>query len=375
MSRKSNPVDPLDVGAVLAALEPGPLSLRDLAKALNIPAAGRERFKRQLDDLLVRRQVVQIKGGFFGLGGTPQPRAQNLITGKVVQKQAEYAFIIPEDPGQKDLYVASADLQDALPDDVVEARILPNSTGTRRQAKVLRVVQRAHERLVGTFRRERKLGFLRPAGLPFVREFLIPSEAQQDARDGEQVVAQVTAWPEGYVAGRAKIIEILGDADQPGVDVTVIVRKHGLAESFSEEAQEQARGLAREPGAEEVAGRLDLRGLPIVTIDGEDARDFDDAVSCEDRPGGGWRLGVHIADVSYYLRENTPLDLEARERGTSVYLPDRVLHMLPEPLSTGVCSLVPGRDRLTVSAFMDIEPDGRVEHTEFFRSVIHSAGR
>jgi ribonuclease R len=375
MTRKAHPAGPWDESAVLGALSQGPKSLRDLARELNVPATGRAHFQQQLQGMLSRRRLVQVKGGFFALGEkTPAPLAGTL-TGRVVQKQAEYAFIIPREAGEKDLYVASADLADALPDDVVEARVLPGSTGTRRQAKVVRVVTRAHERLVGTFRRERRLGYLRPVGMPFVREFLIPAEEQREARDGNQVVAQVTSWPEGYVAGRAKIIEVLGDADEPGVDVTIIVRKYGLAESFSEEAEDQARRLAREPGEAELMGRLDLRAMPIVTIDGEDARDFDDAVSCEEKPGGGWRLGVHIADVSHYLREHTPLDREARERGTSVYLPDRVLHMLPEPLSTGVCSLVPGRDRLTVSAFVDIEPSGAAGATEFFRSVIHSAGR
>jgi ribonuclease R len=375
MSRKSNPSAPLDENSVLAALKGGAKSLRDLAKDLKVPATGRGHFKHQLQGMLARRRLVQVKGGFLALGESQAAQSAGTLLGRVVQKQAEYAFVVPQEPDQKDFYVASADLQDALPDDIVEARVVPGGTGARRQAKVVKVVKRAHEKLVGTFRRERKLGFLRPAGLPFVREFLIPDQDQAVARDGNQVVAQVTSWPEGYVAGRAKIIEVLGSADEPGVDITVIVRKYGLAEAFSEEAQDQARRLANEPGLTEIAGRLDLRKLSIVTIDGEDARDFDDAVSCEAKPGGGWRLGVHIADVSHYLQEHTPLDLEVRERGTSVYLPDRVLHMLPEPLSTGVCSLVPGRDRLTVSAFMDVEPDGQVSHAEFCRSVIHSAGR
>jgi ribonuclease R len=372
MTKKMQPSSPVEEERILGILREQPLSLRDLMKAINLPATARKYFQPQMHALLASGKVVQIKGGLFSPG---HPKPVHTLLGKVVQRQAEYAFVVLAEAGQPDLYVASPDLLDALPEDTVEVRVLAGSTGARRQAKVVRVVKRGRERIVGTFRLEKKVGFIRPDGLPFVREFLIPAEAQKNARAGEKVVAQITAWPEGYVLGRAQVVEVLGTPDSPGVDISVIVRKYNLPELHSEAAVEEARRISREPGEAEMTGRLDLRNQPIVTIDGEDARDFDDAVSCEDKPGGGWRLGVHIADVSFYLHENSVLDLEARERGTSVYLPDRVLHMLPEPLSCGVCSLVPGRDRLTVSAFMDVEPDGTISHTEFFRSVIHSAAR
>ncbi len=373
MPPKAAPSDRIDEKLILQSLQEEPRSLRDLAKALGLPSSARKYLQHQLHAMVEHGAVVLIKGGLFAPGETKSRRPG--LTGRVVQKQADYAFVIPEEPGQSDIYVVASDLLGALPDDTVEVRVLSGSTGTRRQGKVIRVIKRGRERIVGTFRLERKVGLVRPDGLAFVPDFLIPTEDQKNARPGEKVVAQITAWPEGYVPGRGKVMEVLGAPDRVGVDITVIVRKYNLPEHHSEEAVEEARRISREPGAEAIAGRLDLRAQRIVTIDGDDARDFDDAVSCEDRPGGGWRLGVHIADVSYYLQENSVLDLEARDRGTSVYLPDRVLHMLPEPLSCGVCSLVPGKDRLTVSAYMDVEPDGTIAHTEFFRSVIHSQGR
>ncbi len=370
MAKKSLQPKMPEGGKVIAALQAQPASARRLLKLLHLPAGARPALHRLLGRLLAEDKIRKVRGGQYA-AATPR----ETLAGRLVQTQPGYAFVVLEQEGAQDLYVAAADLGGALPDDAVSVQVVGGPQAGRQRARVVRVLRRGHERLVGAFRRERHYGLFKPAGWPFVNDFLVPAEEQLAARDGDLVAAEVTAWPQGYVPGKVRVLEILGAPDQPGVDVTVIVRKYELPDRFSSEAEAEARQFAREPGPADREGRLDLRGQPIVTIDGADARDFDDAVHCELRETGGWRLGVHIADVSHYLPESSRLDLEARERGTSVYLPDRVLHMLPEPLSCGVCSLVPGRDRLTVSAFLDVEPDGSVSRTEFGRSVIHSAAR
>jgi len=374
MPKKPTDPKPIRDEDILRLLNEKPYSLRQLLKALYLHAGQRMGLNRSLQTLMNEQKIVRIKGGLLSAAVKPL----ELVAGRVIRKRADYAFLAPEQPGQPDLFIAAADLGDAMPDDIVSARILVGGrTGGegRQQARVVRVLKRGHDRVVGTFRKLRQHGTIQPENIAFTPEFVVPQEEIGGARDGDKVVAAITTWPEGYVPGRAKIIEVLGKSDKRGMDITVIVRKFELPYEFSAEALAQAERIAREPGPEDLAGRVDLRHQRIVTIDGEDARDFDDAVYCEERSEGGWRLGVHIADVSYYLREGTALDLEARERGTSVYFPDRALHMLPESLSTGVCSLRPQVDRLTVSAVMDVEPDGTVGPVECFRSVIRSAAR
>lgn len=373
MPKKTAHVKMPEPGEILRALGEEPLSLRQLLKALNLRSGRRTEFNRVLQVLINEQRVTRIKGGLFAVSRPP-----DLVTGRIVRKHEDYAWLMPEQAGQPDLFIAASDLGDALPDDRVSARVLIGGrTGReeRRQARVVRVLNRGHDRVVGTFRRRRQFAVILPDNLKFTPDFVVPPDAAGAAKDGDKVVAAITAWPEGYVQGRARITEVLGKPDQTGMDITVIVRKFELPYEYSAEALAEAERAAREPGPAETTGRVDLRAQRIVTIDGEDARDFDDAVHCEDRPEGGWRLGVHIADVSHYLQENTRLDLEARERGTSVYFPDRALHMLPEALSTGVCSLRPQANRLAVSAVMDVEPDGTVSRAEFFRSVIRSAAR
>jgi ribonuclease R len=358
---------------ILRRLGEKPYSLRQLLKALHLHAGQRTEFNRAIQVLVNEGRVARVKGGLLA---ATQP--QDLIVGRISRKRLDYALLLPEHGEEQELFVDAGDLGDALPDDTVSARLLiggRSGRDGRRPARVVRVLKRGHDRIVGTFHRQRQFGVITPENIRFTPDFAVPQEAAGAAKDGDKVVAAITAWPEGYVPGRAKIIEVLGQPDKAGMDITVIVRKFELPFAYSEAALAEARRVAQEPGPAETAGRTDLRDRRIVTIDGEDARDFDDAVDCQDRPGGGWRLGVHIADVSHYLPESTALDLETRERGTSVYFPDRALHMLPEPLSTGVCSLRPQVDRLTVSAILDVDPDGTVSHAEFFRSVIRSAAR
>ncbi len=325
---------------------------------------------RGLKRMVASGQIIRRRGGLYSA-----PQSARLMTGRLVQTRPGFAFVVPDQAGGTDVYVPASDMKNAVPDDRVEIQVISGFRGNRLRGKVIRILKRARENITGTFNINRGKGWIKADGWSFMRKFFISPGRQGKARDGDQVVAKVDVWPTESTPGRANIIEVLGSRDRPGVDITLIVRRFGLPDKFSSAALAQARETAQEPEEAVYTNRKDLRQELILTIDGEDARDFDDAVSCRARPGGGWRLGVHIADVSYYVAAGTVLDREAYERGTSVYLPDRVLHMLPEELSCRVCSLVPDRDRLTVSAGMDIEPDGKIVHAEFYRSVIRSRAR
>ncbi len=364
----------VDEEKIIAALRQKAQSPRQLLRSLGLPASRRRGVSDGLQTLLATGRIVQGRGGVYSLS-----KPARKLTGRIQQTQPGFAFLIPNDEGEADCYISGPDLGDALPDDVVEARLIfqgkrPGQPGSRRRAQVLRVVRRARATLVGKLRKWQKRYWLQPEGVPGIGDFMLPDGLPAGGQAGDKAVVRVTGWPEGMRPGQAEVIEVLGSEQDPGVAITALIRRHELPDRFTKTAREEARCLAREPGPDALAGRLDLRQDVIVTIDGADARDFDDAVSCR-AEDNGWRLGVHIADVSHYLASGTPLDLEVRERGTSVYLPDRVLHMLPEPLSCGVCSLVPDQDRLTLSAFMHVSPDGLVTKTEFHRSVIHSNAR
>ncbi len=265
----------------------------------------------------------------------------------------------------------------ALHGDLVQAR--PHwervrVPGDRAEAEVVRVLERRTKRVIGTYAKGRDFGLVRPndARLP---EFVVPRGQRGEATPGDLVVGEITRYSDGLRRPEVRVVEAIGRAGQPGVDIAVIVKVYDLPEEFPEAVRREAERAPREVAADEAASRLDLRHLPIVTIDGEDAKDLDDAVSLEEAVGGGYRLGVHIADVAHYVRPDSPLDEEARRRGTSVYLVDRVLPMLPPELSNGICSLNPRVDRLTQSVFIDFDADGKRLGYEFADTVIRTAER
>ncbi|MEW6516440.1 MAG: ribonuclease R [candidate division FCPU426 bacterium] len=389
-------------GTILSHLHAGPLSLRQLLQRLRLPAGRRRDLAGRLQSLQSEGQIVRLRGGLFGLPASgfrakkqqsaakpakaaPAPRERRgtsaaILRGRLQQSQPGFGFVIPLDAGQTDCYVAGPDLLDALPEDLVEVRVFTQpgrrpGEVARRRGQIVRVLERARQTVVGVLSERQGQTWIKPEGFFTASDLVVPANRRTGAKSGQKVVARVTVWPRGLEPGQAHVEEVLGRPDEPGVDITSLIRRFEIPDRFSAPAWEQAAAAAREPDEAACRGRLDLRKETIFTIDGADARDFDDAVSCADRPGGGWHLGVHIADVAHYLAPGSLLDAEARERGTSVYLPDRVLHMLPEPLSCGVCSLRPDLDRLAVSALLTVEPDGRVSHAEFSRSVIHSAAR
>ncbi|MCK5243498.1 ribonuclease R [bacterium] len=375
MPKKKTDKNKIDPKSLLSLLRQRACSPRRLMKELMLPKSQRMVISNMLRQMAEEGKVIRLRGGLYGL-----PKQSKTLVGRLVQSKPGFAFVIPQDEKEPDLYVPGKNLKDAMPDDEVEVRVVSEiqrsrTRGQKRQAQIVRVVKRASEQIVGLYFQDRGVRLIHPEGMIRLHEFTVAATKTRKAKSGDQVVAKVTAWPQRYTPGEAEITEVLGTTNAPGVDITAIVRRYNLPDRFSKAALDQANAIAIEPVPKEIAQRLDLREQVIVTIDGADARDFDDAVSCETLANGNWRLGVHIADVAYYLDSGSCLDLEARERGTSVYLPDRVLHMLPEPLSCGVCSLVPKRDRYTVSAFMEVTPTGEVVNTEFHRSIIHSHER
>ena len=235
------------------------------------------------------------------------------------------------------------------------------------------IVKRAHTTMVGTLTKEAGRFLLKPDDFRVTQPIYLQGSIVGQL--GQKAAAKITQWPLNGGPMEGQVVEVLGFPDDPGVDIKTIIRKYQWPDRFSHPVESQAKGLPEDPTPADWQGRLDLRGLPVMTIDGADAKDFDDAISLEKEAGGNYRLGVHIADVSHYVREGTPLDQEARERATSVYLADRVLPMLPHSLSDGLCSLKEGVPRLTMSAFLTYSPSGQLLKTEFAQSVIQSGRR
>jgi ribonuclease R len=402
-----------------------PASVRDIASALSLRHSGRRALSVILSRLKRRRMVEEVRGGQYRLAGTKaQPRGDrtksddtpgvppkaatrdpSLLVGRLVAHRDGYGFVVPEAPRPDldgDLFIPPDQLGDAMHGDRVIARI--ERRDTRRQAsaaaaraegRVVRVLGRAHPTVVGIFRYGQRGNFVLPYESRIQHEIVIPPgdeltpelAAKRKAEklparpglrlaelDGAVVNVEVTRFPRAGVPAAGRVIELLGRPGEFGVDVEILIRKHHLPHRFPEDVTEEARQAARPVGNVEREGRRDFRELSIVTIDGETARDFDDAVYVARRPEG-WHLQVHIADVAHYVLRNSALDREARVRGTSVYFPDRAVPMLPEELSSGICSLKPYEDRLVMSVLLELDHHGETTDAEFTVGVIRSAER
>jgi ribonuclease R len=256
--------------------------------------------------------------------------------------------------------------------DRVVARVTAKGSEDRRpEGEIIKILKRANTKVVGTFENSRYFGFVIPDDKRVTGDIFIPKDELNGAKPGYKVVAEIVKWPENRRNAEGRIVEVIGDSKDPGTDILSVIKAYDLKESFPEDVVRQTEGIPDKVDPERIKGRRDLRGLRMVTIDSEDARDLDDAVSVEKLPDGNYRLGVHIADVSTYVTENSPLDREALKRGTSVYLVDRVIPMLPARLSNGICSLNPHVDRLAFTVMMDLDSNGKVIDHEIFESVIN----
>jgi len=354
-----------------------PFLLEELAGFLAVPNEDMGQFKTILDELEAEGKIFKSKKNRYGL-----PRHFNIVVGLLQMNERGFGFVIPDEEindaktVSEDIYISPDYMNGAMNNDIVCARILYKSyQGKKAEGEIIRIIKRANETIVGTFQSSKYFSYVIPDDKRIKEDILIPNDETLNASNGQKVVVQITKWPENIKHAEGKVIEILGYKDSPHVDILSIIRSFNLPEKFPEEVIKQAEGISNVVTEEMIKGRRDLRNQTIVTIDGEDAKDLDDAVSIEKTPEGYYKLGVHIADVSYYVTEGSPLDEEAYKRGTSVYLLDRVIPMLPPKLSNGICSLNPNVDRLTFSVIMTINKEGQVIDHEIFESVIKTTAR
>ena len=367
--------------ALLSRKDYRPLNKIEIARKLGVSGRARVAFRSTLRDLERAGEIARIRKDRYVL-----PAEADLVTGKLSVHPAGYGFLTSEKPGEPDIFIAAENVGTAMHGDRVIARISPEPPAGRikgrREGRVIRILERAHETVVGTLQRSRNFYYVVPDDPRFVHDIYVRPVAVEEDRQsrtgatvGDKVVVRLDDWQSRHVNPEGEIIEVLGPASAPGVDVLSIIRKYHLPTEFSSDVLEQAERIPESVDAQQIAGREDLRNQFIVTIDPDDARDFDDAVHVEKLPNRGWQLGVHIADVATYVEPGSALDREARRRGNSVYLPDRVIPMLPERLSNGVCSLKPQVDRLTHSVFIQFDKRGVAKSARFARSVIRSAHR
>lgn len=346
-----------------------PMSFKELTLLFAIPKKEKKQFKRLLRDLMEEGHVIKIRGERYGI-----PDKMNLIIGELACHPKGFGFVIPEDGGD-DIFINPGNMKGAMHRDKVAARIEGRARGDgKREGRIIRIVERANKTVVGRFEKGKGFGIVVPSDEKILQEIIIPAREILNAKPGEIVEAEITRWPAERMAPLGKIVAVLGDYEDPDVEIEVIVKKYGLPHRFPHPVAAEANEISQEVAEQYIAGRVDLRKRMTVTIDGEAAKDFDDAVSIE-KTHKGYKLWVSIADVAHYVKEGSRLDNEAYKRGTSVYFPDRCIHMLPEALSNGICSLNPHVDRLTLTAEMDFDNYGNILHSKFYESVIKSAER
>jgi ribonuclease R len=383
--------------ALLRAPDYRPRDRNEIARALGSQGRDRVAVRKTLSELEHAGEIARIRKDRYIL-----PSEADLVTGKLSIHQAGYGFLVPEKAGEPDIFIAAENTGTAMNGDRVVARIsrdLPTrrakvragqASKNRSEGRVIRILERARDTIVGTLQQSRNFHYVVPDDPRLVHNVYVqvPPRAKlpKAPTRGDKVVVRLEAWESRHVNPEGEIIEVLGAATEPGIDMLSIIRKYDLPTEFPKAVLDEANRIPQSVEQELIHGREDLRDQFIVTIDPDDARDFDDAINVEkiDPPSrgygaagndGGWRLGVHIADVSAYVTPDGALDREARRRGNSVYLPDRVIPMLPERLSNGVCSLNPDVDRLTHSVFVEFDKNGRAKNARFAKSVIRSAKR
>src|SRR5215469_18215204 len=333
--------------ALLSRKDYRPLNKIEIARELGVSGRARVAFRKTLRELERAGEIARIRKNRYVL-----PAEADLVTGKLSIHQAGYGFLTSEMPGQPDVFIAAENIGIAMHGDRVLARISRDESygriKGRREGRVIRILERAHDTIVGTLQRSQNFYYVVPDDPRIVHDVYVgqvsnlPLATSKVAPQvGDKVVVRLEAWESRHVNPEGEIIEVLGPASAPGIDMLSITRKYHLPTDFPRDVLDEAKGIPETIDAQQFEGREDLRREFIVTIDPDDARDFDDAIHVE-RIGSGWRLGVHIADVAAYVEPDSSLDREARRRGNSIYLPDRVIPMLPERLSNGVCSLNPG---------------------------------
>jgi ribonuclease R len=362
---------PTREGLLEAMGKPGfpPSSLREIHRRLKIHKKHRMVFKRLVRDLVSEGRLVRVGKSHYAL-----PREDDTVEGRVQRHADGFGFVVP-DAGQGDLYVHPRNLESIFHGDRVKARIIRRHGHGRDEAVIVKVLEPSGRRVMGIYHGGKGGNRVEAFERSYATGILIGRGESRDAKEGQVVGVEVIEPPSSREPARGRIVEVLGYPDAPGMDLRTVVRKHELREAFPPEVLAEAARFPDPIPEEEISRREDFRGLPIVTIDGQSAMDFDDAVRVERLEGGAFRLEVHIADVAHYVRQDSALDREALLRGTSVYFPGSAIPMLPPRLSSGLCSLNPGVDRLTLSVILEIDSHGRIRSRRFAEGVIRSVER
>ncbi|WP_224788654.1 ribonuclease R, partial [Pandoraea terrae] len=348
------------------------LSANDIAESLAIKKQEREGFFKRLAAMERDDQIRLDRRGYYQL-----THPSNFIAGRVIGHRDGYGFAVRDDDGD-DLYLPTEEMKKVMHNDRVLLRVAGFDRRGRPEGHIVEVTSRANTHVIGRLLNENGVMVVAPEDKRIGHDILIPPRSQGKAKVGQVVSVELTDYPSRYSQPIGRVSEVLGDIDDPGMEIEIAVRKYGVPHQFSPEALAAAGGLPDEVRTPDLKHRIDLRDVPLVTIDGEDARDFDDAVYCEPCKVGranGYRLIVAIADVSHYVTPGGPLDADALGRSTSVYFPRRVIPMLPEKLSNGLCSLNPEVDRCVLVCDATIAPNGEVKAYQFYQAVMHSAAR
>lgn len=344
-----------------------PMKIKEMIMLLQVPASDRDELENILEELINEGKVIRTKRGKFAI-----PQTYNLVAGTFQGHPKGFGFLILDEEGEKDIFIPASGVNGALHKDRVMCRITrPATVEKRAEAEVVEILNRGPENLVGTYQESQNFGFVVPDDQKYARDVFIPKKYAKGAVTGHKVLVKITDWAEERRNPEGKIVSILGHINDPGVDILSIIYQYDLPQEFPNDVMNEVEQVPAEVDEKDKKGRRDMRDVQMVTIDGEDAKDLDDAISIEKLDNGMYRLGVHIADVTHYVKEKSPLDMEAYERGTSVYLVDRVIPMLPHKLSNGICSLNAHVDRLALTCMMDIDKNGNVQKHEIVETLIN----
>jgi ribonuclease R len=368
-SRYDNPIPSREVILDVLTAAKKPLNQNQLAKQLQLAEHEQvDALGKRLRAMVRDAQLMQDRKGAYAIVDR-----MDLLRCKVQGHRDGYGFAMPTGD-EEDIYLSARQMHFVFDGDEVLVKVTGEDRRGRLEGKVVEVLSRAHSKVVGRYQEESGIGFVIPDNGRLTQQILIPPKAKGESRSGQIVTAEITDYPTRQLGAKGTVVEILGEHLDPGLEIDVAIRAHGIPWEWPEAVLAEAAALEDEPGEADKKHRVDLRKLPFVTIDGEDARDFDDAVYCE-KDGSGWKLYVAIADVSHYVRPGSPLDQEASSRGNSVYFPERVVPMLPEALSNGLCSLKPKVDRLAMVCEMQLDSAGSMEGFQFYEAVIYSHAR
>lgn len=348
-----------------------PMLKQELARVFSLEKEEEEELFKILDSMEESGQIIRTDKDRYGV-----PEKMNLVAGTLQGHQRGFGFVIPDNNEIQDIFIPASDLNGALHGDKVMAKLISRGeNGRKQEGEIVRILERANNRIVGTFESSKNFGFVISDDKRISMDVFVSKSEINGAKTNDKVVVEITKWPDKRRNPEGRIIEVLGHKNDVGTDILSIIRNYDLSEEFPDNVINEANNIPEDISSYDLSQRIDLRDKTIFTIDGADAKDLDDAVSIDKLNNGNYKLGVHIADVTHYVREKNPLDKEALKRGTSVYLVDRVIPMLPKKLSNGVCSLHPNVSRLTLSVFMEIDKTGKVIDHKVAESIIESKER